>query len=208
MNKKIFISETLLFGTFFNLTAALTISSYSTGSIYYKILSSLLFFGAIYHNSRLKKIPLKDLLKENFYKKIILFLVMLTTLFSITLFYSLSPEFGALKLAAFVSAAIPSILLFPYLFLTGDETRIKIFLILSALLIIITAILSIILNPYDHSTMYSFGINRWSHVAVGRITGLLLLFIFVFLEVRRKKREEVRSGKREGGSEKKVRSEK
>jgi hypothetical protein len=204
MNKKIFISETLLFGTFFNLTAALTISSYSTGSIYYKILSSLLFFGAIYHNSRLKKIPLKNLLKENFYKKIILFLVMLTTLFSITLFYSLSPEFGALKLAAFVSAAIPSILLFPYLFLTGDETRIKIFLILSALLIIITAILSIILNPYDHSTMYSFGINRWSHVAVGRITGLLLLFIFVFLEggeARREKREE-RSEKREVRSEK------
>ncbi len=187
-NKKIIIVFFLVNSFILNLAIG-TISNYSANIFILKCVSSILLFLLIFIDTRINRIDIQNLLKENNPRKLAIILILFIGYLSLTLIYSNNPAYGAQKILNFLISTIPSIFAFYYLVITNSKERFGVF-IYSIVVITIVSVTYIIFDyPFEQSTIYEYTAGRWSHVIYGRIIGSIAVVLFLYLMWMIEKRE-------------------
>lgn len=113
-------------------------------------------------------------------KKITIILMLTAIIPAVTLFYSLNPAYGFLKLVSMITSTIPCLLVLYYIILTVNQDRLRIFIISVLFTSVTLAISSLILKPFSFISPYSFSLTNWSHVLFARFISIaIILILFV-----------------------------
>ena len=142
-----------------------SISNYTESVLLIKLFSSILIF--VFWND------IKVLYFKTNSKKIIISVGIILFYLFITVLYSKNIQFGFIKLSTIVVSYIPLIIATYMVF--NQKSLASIFLYLLIFVSSAGTIIALIIAPFDYSTVYSFSLQRWSHVVFGRIIGLALL---------------------------------
>lgn len=171
--KETFLIVSLLLNLFTN-----TISSFGLTHYTFKFIGLIAVIISLFLYKN--EIELRKIFKK--YKTTIMILGIMFLFPSVTLFYSNNPYFGIEKLYNLVFFIFPAIFLF-ILFLENINSELinKIFFITFSITILASLII-VLTNPFSFESSYTFSINRWSHVLIGRyFTPIILLFIYFLL---------------------------
>jgi len=158
------------------------ISNDSVISNILKIISSALLLIIFFIHSRLSNIPLYSKEVSKPLRQMALIITIIIIYLALTLLYSTNPGYGARKILNIIISDIPNILVLFYLitYRQKDLYAKHLFFII-AVGFIITLLAVLIFQPFNHSTIYQFEPQRWSHVFIGRIISFLTLIVFIFL---------------------------
>ncbi|MFC2136264.1 O-antigen ligase family protein [Bacteroidota bacterium] len=179
--KKEALIEILLINSFIFALFISMISNYSRYSFVLKFISVLILYFFIYTDIRTRKIQIDT----SSLKRLFLYILVPIFLAALSLFYSLNPAFGVLKLFNILIAVMPIVTAFHYLFATRNESRTKLAVYSLFVLGFVSTLLVIILSPFDYTTLYSFSPLRWSHVTYGRLMSIIFLSsLYVLIEKR------------------------
>jgi len=175
------VTYLLLILLLFNLSVS-GISNYSLSALILKILSSGILLSVFFIHNRQKNESIKSFFKSRTVKHIVKVLIIIIFYLVVTVLYSLNPKYGTHKVISILVSIVPNIMVTYYL-LTNSSSReyLSYFLhIISAgFLFILLSI--IIIQPFDHSTVYQFSQFRWSHVFIARTISFLTLIVFLLL---------------------------
>ena len=173
------IIQILLYLTFIVNTFVAEISNYKPYSFLLKAGFSIILILLVFIDYKLNKTT-DDILSPPKWFWLLLLLFILIPALSLT--YSKNTTFGALKLLNIIFSIIPLIMVFRYLLVTMTNKRLILFIKSIMFLGLLFAIVSLVISPYNPSTVYSFKITRWSHVIGGRflssVTVIALLLSF------------------------------
>ena len=176
------ISYLLIFLLIVNASIS-TISNYSFKSLLLKIFLSFILLVALFIYSKQIQHPLKYVFRfdERLAAPFIILILILSYL-TATVLYSSNAYFGLQKIFNIVVSVIPIIFTAFYLIRNDILITLKAIVEISSAIIILLLVSILILKPFDHSTVYAFSPERWSHVFVGRLSSILsLVLLFAVL---------------------------
>ena len=157
-----------------------SISNYSASSLILKIISSALLLIALYIQFYTNDIPVFQFLKSKQVLKLFYVLLIIIIYLSATLLYTSNPGYGLYKIINIILNAGPNVLA-AYILLSANKLFILNKIItFSTIIIVSLLILILLLQPFDHSTIYKFSPGRWSHSIIGRISSFITLIILLF----------------------------
>ena len=134
---------------------------------------------------KLSGITLKSFFKLKSLQHILFIILIIILYLVVTLSYSSNPDYGIQKIINIIISVIPNIIVMFYLLTFTENETIKDCLLTVIIIVIILApIGGFIFHPFDHSTIYQFSPQRWSHVFVGRLISFLTLIIFFFISAK------------------------
>ncbi len=177
---KLKLTRILLTALFLISFGVLNISNYGTGSLILKILVNIFLWLTLFAKLQSENISLFNILckiNKKFYYVLALFIIIP----ALTLIYSVNIEFGISKLFHLVFFGLSFIIAFRIMLLTCNQEDINIFLVISRIIILVTAGIIFIFNPFIQNQIYEFSIGRWSHVVYARFTAPLLIILFIQL---------------------------
>ncbi len=158
------------------------ISNSSTISFLIKLVSSSILFLFFFIHLKISDFSLKSFYNSYAIKKILLIIITIIVYLGITLSYSLNPAYGAQKIINILISVVPNIIVLYYLITFADKELFKNYSVnIIAVGLILTLIAVLIFQPFDHSTIYQFSPQRWSHVFIGRMVSFLSLIVFLFI---------------------------
>ncbi len=173
------------FITILTLIANVAISGISNDSIIsnaIKIVSSAILLVVFFIHSRLSDIQLFSPKTSKAFRQMGLLITIIILYLAITLIYSTNPAYGARKILNIIISDIPNIVVLFYLITYRQkELYAKHLILIITIGFIITLIAVLIFQPFNHSTIYQFEPQRWSHVFIGRMVSFLTLIVFMYL---------------------------
>jgi O-antigen ligase len=179
MNKKNILWYLLSFTFILNLSVGM-ISNFSTIVFVLKIFCSLFLFFLISIDIKINQIKIKELLREQNPKYLMVVLASFTGYLLITVTYSKDPIYGLQKILNFLTITIPLIIAFYYFLITHTEEKLRVFINALVIITFISLTLILIEYPFQPGLVYEFKPNRWSQVIYGRIIGLSSLALLLY----------------------------
>lgn len=175
------VTYLLLILLLFNLSVS-GISNYSLSALILKILSSGILLLVFFIHNRQKNESIKSFIKSSSVKHIVKVLIVIIFYLVVTVLYSLNPKYGTQKVISILVSIVPNIMVTYYL-LTNSSSReyLLYFLHIISAGFLFTLLSIIIIQPFDHSTVYQFSPFRWSHVFIARTVSFLTLIVFLLL---------------------------
>lgn len=157
------------------------ISNSSLSACVLKILSSVILLSIFFIHLKQNNESLKLFLKSKSFTNLLKILVIIILYPAVTIIYSSNRLYGTEKLINIIVSIIPNIIVVFYLFNNYNKLQYKSHLINIIAAGFTLSLLSIILlQPFDHSTVYQFAPLRWSHVFIGRTVSFITLVLFFF----------------------------
>ncbi len=184
---KIFFTKHSIFSflTILALILNVAISGISNDSIFsniIKIVSSALLLVIFFIHIRLSDIQLFSPITSKALRQMGLIIIIIIACLAITLIYSTNPGYGARKIINIIISDIPNIVVLFYLVAYQQKAPYqKHLIIIIAIGFILTLIALLVFQPFNHSTIYQFEPQRWSHVFIGRMISFLTLIVFMYL---------------------------
>jgi O-antigen ligase len=155
------------------------ISNYTTTSLYLKLTTALILFLFLLLDYKINNIKLNIIqFKANAKKTLFICFAFLGVMF-IGLIYTVNLKFGLFKIIHFCIGTTPLLVATLYFLLTSNDVRRKLFINTVIFWGILFGSLSLILSPYNPTTIYSFEISRWSHVIAGRFLGSVTVIVLL-----------------------------
>lgn len=174
------ISFLLIPALIFNVAVS-GISNNSTVSLIVKSFSSILLFLIFFTHLKLSGIIFKSFYRLKSLHYILFIILIIIVYLGITLSYSSNPGYGVQKIINIIISVVPNIIVIFYLLTFTEKEAVKNYLLTVIIIVIILTLIGVfIFHPFDHSTIYKFSPQRWSHVFVGRLISFLSLIIFLF----------------------------
>lgn len=171
--KETFLIVSLLLNLFTN-----TISSFKGVHYPFKFLGLAAAFISFY--LYINEIELKEIFRK--FKVTFLIFSIMIFLPAFTLFYSKNSYFGIEKLFNLAFFIFPAIFLFILFLEKINDALINKTLFITFTFTISASLIIVLTNPFSFESSYTFSINRWSHVLIGRyFTPIILLFIYFLL---------------------------
>ncbi|MDT3697066.1 MAG: O-antigen ligase family protein [Ignavibacterium sp.] len=157
------------------------ISNSTVSALILKILSSSILLAVFFIHIRQNNESLLVFLKSKNIKRLSKILLVIVFYLIVTILYSLNPKYGTHKVINILVSIIPNMLVTYYLITSRSREYLSYFLHIIIAGFLFTLLSIIILQPFDHSTVYQFSPLRWSHVFIARTISFLTLIVFLIL---------------------------
>jgi len=175
-----FISYFLFLMSIIAATLFAPISNYTASSFIAKGIFAFLLVIAASLIQREEKLT-SQLRQKNMARALLIFFIFIMFL-AITFTYSGNPGFGMLKLANLLISFLPLWYGYSVLFLTLTKKRMLVFFAQLGIILAASTIIIVTMHPFTYLGSYSFSLNEWSHVILGRFVGLVfLIFVMMYL---------------------------